>query len=625
MLEVRTRLGVVLAVSTIAWLAGCSCSGESKGGTPCDTASDCASNECNLEAGVCVELPDGDVLDDGDTGACVPALDPCECEEGCEDITTGGGGGGGGGFDPEDDDSDGVGTNPDGELVLDSTQINTRIIWIANTMQGTVAKVDTTTFEELGRYQTGPSGPAADFFEGNDPSRTSVNTFSDVYVGNRKGKSVVKISVLGDRCPDQNNDGVVTTSTGVSDIKPWVSGEPTDECILWHVDLPEPGNGLVRAVAAQEVAGLDGALESYVWVGVWDQSGSNDRVYKLDGDTGAILLNVKAPVKPYGFALDGAGNLWISHYGSHNFGRINTTTCVDSEDCDAEPVCTAAMEAAGNACVKQVLSHPSLVPYGITVDQNQRVWLGGQRPQRYDPSQPWGSRFTEIRADGANIAALGRGIGASTSFAYLALDSGDMVQVPLEDPAAGVTIPTTAGDSYGIAIDLDGKVWGIAKGRAFATVVTPTATLGDVAVVDGPGGLVSPYTYSDMTGSQLRLATNPRGYYREQYAGCTSGVTEWRSLFYDVETPPGTSVVFRVRTAATEMALGAADWVTVAAIPDDASPADVAAALDAAEVAQNTYLEVEVQLISEANSLEESITPVVKSFGVTRTCPVVIQ
>src|SRR5690606_40394693 len=67
-----------------------------------------------------------------------------------------------------------------------------------------------------------------------------------------------------------------------------------------------------------------------------------------------------------------------------------------------------------------------------------------------------------------------------------------------------------------LPIYYDGKVWGVSSWTTRPRVITPTATLGVVSVQDGSDGLVSPYTYSDMTGSQLRLATNPRGYYRQR-------------------------------------------------------------------------------------------------------------
>src|SRR5690606_10548894 len=53
-------------------------------------------------------------------------------------------------------------------------------IWIANSGEGTVSKIDTVTGVELGRYVVRPDS-------GGSPSRTTVNNRGDVAVANRLG------------------------------------------------------------------------------------------------------------------------------------------------------------------------------------------------------------------------------------------------------------------------------------------------------------------------------------------------------------------------------------------------------------------------------------------------------
>ena len=145
-------------------------------------------------------------------------------------------------FDPATHDSSGVGTDPDGALVLDQSQTGIpSIIWIANTGAGTVTKIDTTTAAVLGQYSIG----------GSDPSRTSVNSLGDVFVGDRAGGRLIKISSAGPGCPDTNGDSVITTSAGFGDVLAW--GQ--DDCMLWAVNVPDPP--MVRGVAAQDVEVAD--------------------------------------------------------------------------------------------------------------------------------------------------------------------------------------------------------------------------------------------------------------------------------------------------------------------------------------------------------------------------------
>jgi len=183
------------------------------------------------------------------------------------------------------DELDSAELNEDGHITLDGSRSERKFIWIANTGEGTISKVDTTTVTEIARYRTGPPNAL-------DPSRTSVDAFGDVYVGNRGGRGVTKIA-SGSECVDANGDGQIQTSTGPTDVKDW--GQ--DECVLWHRPLPD--GGIIRALAAQQ---LDD--RAVVWVGGWDGI-----IWKLDGATGDILVRTASPVQPYGFALDEPGNL----------------------------------------------------------------------------------------------------------------------------------------------------------------------------------------------------------------------------------------------------------------------------------------------------------------------------
>ncbi|MCS6799014.1 MAG: putative metal-binding motif-containing protein, partial [Myxococcota bacterium] len=230
----RRGCGVRAPLLVALWmLAACDCSGGltmsgGGGGAPCRTSADCergmcvdgrcvaprtdggGSEGCRVDEDGdgfgegCVRGPDCDDANPVQTGVevCDAADNDCdgEVDEGvrsacgdCDPTCRAGGSGVGTDrpFDPGRDESEGVGLDPEGALVLDSRRVVTHFIWIANSGEGTVSKVDTRTFVEVARYITGPAG------RGNDPSRTSVNTEGDVYVGNRSGRSLTKISVLG--------------------------------------------------------------------------------------------------------------------------------------------------------------------------------------------------------------------------------------------------------------------------------------------------------------------------------------------------------------------------------------------------------------------------------------------
>jgi len=538
-----------------------------------------------------------------------------------------------------EDESDGVGVDEDGALVLDSRRINTNFIWVANTTEGSVSRFSTTApYEEVGRYFTGAVVNAGSYFAGNDPSRTSVNSRGDAFVGNRNGNELTRISVLGTDCPDSNGDGVVTTSqdlnadgvisTNLADGEMLAWGE--DDCILWHKMLDDalPGENLIRAVAAQDVDGLDGALLEYVWVG----GHATQTVSKLDGETGDVILTVPSPVPTYGFALDGDGQLWISGLGDTAIGRLDTNRCNDSATCAADPVCDAGAPE-GDGCDGAIRARipMSHFPYGITVDFNQRIWVGGRTGSntamysRYDPAAASGSRWVTVSQ---GTPGWLHGIAADASgFVWGALQQSGIVRIDADDPNTRLIVPGTPGPTNkGMAIDAEGKIWSITQNN-YAIVVTPGATIdANTVETNVAASMRGNYTYSDMTGLQLRLATNPRGFYRHIFEACPDGGEgSWTDVVFDAEVPPGTTVSFRVKTADTRDELALAEWVAVGSVPPAADRFSIGDALMDAGIAPARFLLLEIALQAERSSSTEVITPRVRATDVTHTCEPIIE
>ena len=120
-------------------------------------------------------------------------------------------------------------TVPD-QLQLNNTTTTLPFIWVPNSNEGTVSKVDTVTGKELGRYRTGPASNG-------DPSRTTVDLQGSCWVGNRGTGTVVKIGLSeAGLYNDTNGDGFMNTSMDLngdgnvtgSEILPWCA----DECVL---------------------------------------------------------------------------------------------------------------------------------------------------------------------------------------------------------------------------------------------------------------------------------------------------------------------------------------------------------------------------------------------------------
>lgn len=557
----------------------------------CVVGTDCPSGIC--DAGTCRII--GDNNEQCETPSACGNCDPfCQLDEAGPNTDTP--------FTLDNDDheaSQGVVLDDEGAVTIDIRRIEQKYIWISNTGEGTISKVDTDTLEEVARYWSGPAGGS------NDPSRTSVNTFGDVYVGNRSGRTVTKISGLGEDCADNNGDGVITTSSGPNDVLDW--GQ--DDCILWSV--PVPDGGLIRAVAAQDARKNDDTARPAVWIGGW-----NGIVWKLDGERGDILVETQSPVSCYGFALDGEGNLWISGWSNGALGRIDTHRCTTTANCD---VATMDGEEHDTAVKQRIpLGHS---PYGITVDFKQRVWVGGQRTLRYDPTQPVGSRSVSV-----DDVPFIHGITADDKgFIWGAGMGNGIVRYDAEDPTQHLEVPGTQTSAKGMAIDLDGKVWAINISHDDSTVVVPGPTLNDNTVTPNVNPQhQSPYTYSDMTGSQLRFATDQRGFYRRVFEGCpTDGdflPTVYRELRFDTETPGGSEIVIRLRGANTRAALDMAGWIDVATIPPATSPLNIEQVVKDAGLQGMQFIEIEAELTAVRDANNNVFAPRLKELELTYNC-----
>ncbi|MBX7081815.1 MAG: hypothetical protein K1X88_21605, partial [Nannocystaceae bacterium] len=165
---------------------------------------------CSLALACGTKSEDGRASGDG--GASITGITSAGGTDSVGDDGSGGGGSGDGGSgggtqgEAEADSGDikfDMGIQPDINLGCDGGggggggTADFSYIWIANSNESTVSKINTETLIEEGRYITRPDS------NGN-PSRTSVNLNGDMAIGNRNG-GVTMIYALHDNCPDPNN------------------------------------------------------------------------------------------------------------------------------------------------------------------------------------------------------------------------------------------------------------------------------------------------------------------------------------------------------------------------------------------------------------------------------------
>ncbi|MEK6608097.1 MAG: putative metal-binding motif-containing protein [Myxococcota bacterium] len=569
---------------------------------------------------------------------------------------------------PPYSDLDGVGLNDEGDLVLDSTTLEFHFLWIANSedlARGTVSKVRTSCPPasedpgcvpnvEVARYYSTlcVPGDCTDTTGGpvqtsnNYPSRTAVDFSGDAWVANRAfgGQgSVTKYANDISGCVDRDADGVITTSADWNDDGMIDPSDPDefpgdlDECILFTTNLGGV-NYYMRSIALDAGDPATGGPGN-AWAATNNVTPA--LLYKVDGTTGAISETLTLPAGStlwYGGAVDGEGILWLTNYEGY-------LTYVDTETNEVGTIVTNSF-FSGAWC-----SH-----YGIAVDQDGWVWLGGcnrdggvyrYKPDRTDFASLASGTWMRVSFDGRGPHARGvapdtrgwvwvahtcaNGTWAAGGGACGSL--GGISRIPRELPdgdydgdAEGyLLLYTTGNNTTGAGVDFAGNIWGVNYESSSATRIDVD---GDGEPIDVNGdGLVSnadavtvpvgyhPYTYSDFTGYGLRNFTSPSGTYTFVHEGCDGPVdTEWREVRWDATVPPGTDILVYVRSGDDLVAIQEADrygpWLDSPAALDEPSQGPIAPN-------PSRYLRVEFHL----STTDPPATPILHSFDIVYSCP----
>ncbi len=351
-------------------------------------------------------------------------------------------------------------------------------IWIANSGQGTVSKINTETAIEEGRYRVA----------GGSPSRTSVNLQGDVAVSSRDPGAVTKIIGNPDKCTDKDNDGMITTSTGPNDILAF--GE--DECVEWTITLNSPGYTAGPRATAWQGSKPDPDTCEYptpnLWFG-WRDGGGTAHIELRDGTDGSMIKEVTYPgwgsgYSPYGGAVNAAGDFFFVGLGSLPSLKVDAMTYE----------------------VTNLGNPPGGCKYGMTLDYKGDLWAGGSCGQAVYHWNHLDNTWTTIAGSGG-AWVLGVMADANGNVWGAGSNPCRLVQLDIETKTYvknNIALPGCS-QPWGVSIDFEGNVWVVDKANKAFKVDPDTYEI--LAVVTG---LVGPYTYSDMTGIALAQQINPQ-------------------------------------------------------------------------------------------------------------------
>lgn len=414
-------------------------------------------------------------------------------------------------------------TVPD-QLQLSEDLSTLPFIWVPNSNEGTVSKVDTLTGKELARYRTGPSS------NGN-PSRTTVDLYGDCWVGNRYTGTIVKIGLYENGgYMDRNYNGIIETSTDLngdgeitgSEILPWAS----DECVIYEVVLI-PGNegtyipGQYQGMYASHdlnpgPRGIAVDSLNNVWAGCYGSS-----VYHyIDGGTGQILRSVDVSSTghtPYGAVIDNYGILWSSGQSQNHVLKLDTSD---------------------NSFSLIPLGHHV---YGLGVDSNDHLFVSGWQD----------SKLSRINMRTGSVEWTKTGVYQSRGVActsdgdvWVADSSPGTVTRWSNDGIIKATI-NVGNTPTGVAVDAAGKVWVVNYGDEYIHRIDPNTNIIDLSKRI-PGGLH--YGYSDMTGIIAGSTTASIGSWSVVHNTKQNSV-KWGMISWTSNEPRHTRVDVKVRSS----------------------------------------------------------------------------
>ena len=419
-------------------------------------------------------------------------------------------------FSTAKENANGVGIDKQGYVILDKTKTSVSFnnLWVANSPEATVSKVDTKTGWEIGRYKIC-----------SNPSRTSVDLNGDVWIGCRGDGGVAKIIADITKCPDKNGNGVIDTSKDLNGNHKIEANErvTNDECIKFIV-YPD-GKTIARA------AGVD--KNNHAWIGWW----TSKRIRRLHPSNGANVSMIQLPCRPYGLVIDQQGIVWVQGAGC---GLVR-----------ADPKTLSAK------LFKPPFKYRA---YGINVDVFGGIWFGGSwGAARYDPkTTKW------VQANGVTYSSA---VATSTDgHTYVVNDSKSTVSKinSLTATMQGSISLGLGRYPHGVALDYDGYVWAVNLQKSTVSKCNPKTMqlVGEYPV--GP----KPYTYSDMTGYTLNNFTAPKGHYTHMFGMSgwggtvaeTKASTIWEKIDAQVETPAGAYVKLRYRAGDSLAKIKTAKW-----------------------------------------------------------------
>jgi hypothetical protein len=307
-------------------------------------------------------------------------------------------------------------------VVVPSEATTGPYIYVANTAEDTVSKIDVSNNTEVARYATWftvpgtNSVPVRSYTQGGPcPSRIAKDTAKNAYVLDRffldaAGKLHLPVLLKIAAAPGSPTSSGSTvlpmteSGSGNNHIDP---GEATDKAIVWAKEIGTPGVMSIP-LSSPPTGGDDGAWgravcmdpQGFLWVGMFNTM----RYYKVDPATGAMIGAAVLTIKgasthhPYGCQVDSNGKLWSVNAG-YTLAEIdtNTGTLIDIYNHG----CSSTSKGCGTNYSLSIFNDCTLSPTKVTVylsDSSGKTYIAfdPQTNTFSNPPLPASQQFSSV-------------------------------------------------------------------------------------------------------------------------------------------------------------------------------------------------------------------------------------
>jgi hypothetical protein len=482
-----------------------------------------------------------------------------------------------------------------GELTLARTRVAHELVWLPNTGDGTLSKVDAVQARELARYRVA-----------GEPERIAVDHLGDAWVlspGLAAPAQLSKVSADVERCVDRAGDGLQT------------SGAPeellafgADDCVLWSVavgDAGERASALVidgaLAPALDDGALDDGASSAPYGGNAWVGMQHGERLLLIDGRDGRIVREVDTPgLAPHAAAFDPWGQRWVLDRAGL-LGRFDPRPGAPEIELVTAPLRCYELESLASDLEGVLTMTGFACEDVIGFDPVRGIWREAKTPDVLDTRGVALLEDAWVTHTGGLISRVQRDpliVGGSVSLAGEG-------STPIESTA--------------ISADAAGQLWvassmGGGDERGVLTRFDPAA---EAVTAQVPVGRL-PRVHGDLTGDRLFALEAAEGSAEHVFSGCggsddagtTSAGTLWKRVHLAYSAGQGATVQLEARRARDGDALEDEPYVVLGSAPRDELPY-------ALDVDDGGVLQVRITLRAATRSGAPRVTRV----GVEWTCP----